>query len=126
MRVEANRCRNRKTLWGGRRGWQLRRYIKPMECRDAPAERKAARVGSFLQVGMIGCTRGSVTPRIWRDRLILSNMPPAMIRWIIYLLLHTDTVHPDHPGKYVDYAPAWTVRAYESKCWATRSLAVHR
>ena len=23
---------------------------------------------------MIGCTRGSVTPRIWRDRLILSNV----------------------------------------------------
>jgi len=30
--------------------------------------------GSFLQVGMIGCTRGSATPRIWRDRLILSNV----------------------------------------------------
>jgi hypothetical protein len=29
--------------------------------------------GSFLQVGIIGCTRGSVIPRIWRDRLILSN-----------------------------------------------------
>jgi hypothetical protein len=23
---------------------------------------------------MIGCTRGSATPRIWRDRLILSNV----------------------------------------------------
>jgi hypothetical protein len=27
--------------------------------------------------------------------------------WITYRLLHTDTNHPVHPGKYVDYAPAW-------------------
>jgi hypothetical protein len=27
--------------------------------------------------------------------------------WITYLLLHTDTHHPDHPGKYFDYAAAW-------------------
>jgi hypothetical protein len=27
---------------------------------------------------MTGCTRGSATPRIWRDRLILSNGPPAL------------------------------------------------
>jgi hypothetical protein len=27
--------------------------------------------------------------------------------WITYWLLHTDTHHPEHPGKFLDYAPAW-------------------
>jgi hypothetical protein len=27
--------------------------------------------------------------------------------WITYALLHTDTHHSEHPGKYIEYTAAW-------------------